>query len=131
MKVRIVSGLCFIMFLLSILPNAAHWADANQSAFFVPVSFPQAGFFPMSPYIANYPRPSFPYASRLPLISAQQACLQNGGWNWRQGQVPMCFKSGHDVCPSGHPGMRQMTQRYTICLSAESLEPYPPVMGIQ
>jgi hypothetical protein len=41
----------------------------------------------------------------------------------------MCFKPGHDVCPAGHPWMRQLTQRYTICLSV-TRPVHPSFMGV-
>ena len=132
MKMRIALGLCCVAFLLTILPDTTVPASAGQRVSPVPVSFPQGGFFQTAPQFMSYPRPFVPpQVSRYPLISAQQACLQGGGWNWRQGQVAMCFKSGHDICPSGHPWMRQMTQRYTICLSVSNPLQFPPGIVIQ
>ena len=53
-------------------------------------------------------------------LSAQQACRRLTGWRWRDGNFSMCFKPGHDVCPSGHPWMRRTTTKYTICLSLDN-----------
>ncbi len=133
MKTRIALGFCLIVaFVPIIFPDAVNSADAGPVRSAVAVSFLQGEFFPGPPQLMSYPAPSplSLQASRFPLISAQQACRQGGGWNWRQGQVPMCFKSGHDICPAGHPWMRQMTQRYTICLSAGSSVQSPLGMGI-
>lgn len=129
MKTRIISGFWIIAILLTILSKATIPATAGPMTSAVPVAFSQGGVFPTAPRFMSYPAP-MPQGSYYPLVSAQRACLQGSGWSWRQGQVAMCFKSGHDICPAGHPWMRQMTQRYTICLSVSNPEQFPPATGI-
>jgi hypothetical protein len=54
----------------------------------------------------------------IPPLSARQACIQTPGWQWREGGgFAMCFRSGHAMCPIGHPWMTRITPNYTICVS--------------
>ena len=130
MKTRFAIGLCMIAFLLTILPENLTLVGANPMMSAVAVSLPQGGFFPTAPFFTNSSGVLPPQGSSHPLASAQQACLQGGGgWNWRQGHVAMCFKPGHAICPAGHPWMRQITQRYTICLSTSIPAQSLPRMG--
>lgn len=130
MKTRIALGCYLIMLLLAFFPKSIRPAAASPQMAAIPVSFQQRGFFSTGPAFMGYATPAAPpHASHYPLVSAQQACLRENGWNWRQGQFAMCFKPGHTVCPAGYPWMRQTTQRYTICLSGNSPEQLPPPMG--
>jgi hypothetical protein len=64
------------------------------------------------------PSPMGPPQFIIPPLSARQACTQTPGWQWREGGgFAMCFRSGHAMCPAGHPWMTRMTPHYTICLS--------------
>ena len=74
----------------------------------------------MSSMMTMLSSPQFPLHPEQSLISAQQACMRTVGWNWRNGGFAMCFKSGHDACPAGHPWMRQITPHYTVCLSLQN-----------
>ena len=127
MKTRIVLETCLLMFLFAILPDTIWLADTNRIMPAMPVSSPHGGLKPTVLSRLSYPAPMISQGSRDSLFSAQQACLQGSGWNWRRGQVPICFKSGHNSCPAGYPWVRQRTQRYTICLSASRPGKFPPV----
>lgn len=63
----------------------------------------------------------FPYPV-TPLLSAQHACQQIPGWQWRSGGgFTMCFKPGYNLCPAGYPWIRQTTARYTICVYMDNI----------
>lgn len=57
-----------------------------------------------------------------PLLSAQHACQQIPGWQWRSGGgFTMCFKTGYNLCPAGYPWIRQTTAHYTICVYMDNM----------
>ncbi len=67
--------------------------------------------------------PSQPFMMTIPpspLISAQQICASQTGWQWRSDGFAMCFRSGNVPCPNGYPWMRRATEHYTVCLSMEN-----------
>jgi hypothetical protein len=68
----------------------------------------------------------------IPPLSARQACIQTPGWQWREGGgFAMCFRSGHAMCPVGHPWMTRMTPNYTICVSIENPAWMSPNMNVR
>lgn len=121
MKTRIViclygSGVSLAILVVWAVLSSQIYASPFLSVSSSPVS--SGGLYSNTfPMMTMFPSPQFPLHPGQSLISAQRACMRTVGWNWRNGGFAMCFKSGHDACPTGHLWMRQITQHYTVCLS--------------
>lgn len=67
--------------------------------------------------------PSAPFMMAIPptpIVSAQQICASQIGWQWRSEGFAMCFRPGNVPCPNGYPWMRRATERYTVCVSMDN-----------
>ena len=79
-------------------------------------------YVPPAEYMMMMP-PSHPFIMLIPpspIVSAQQVCASQTGWQWRSEGFAMCFRPGNVPCPNGYPWMRRATEHYTVCVSMEN-----------
>ncbi len=78
-------------------------------------------YVPPAAYTMMPPSPPFiMIIPPSPIVSAQQVCTSQTGWQWRSDGFAMCFRPGNVPCPGGYPWIRRATEHYTVCVSKEN-----------
>jgi hypothetical protein len=117
------TGIVLGIVLMSLLLSVSQVDSALNASGYSSAVVPDQAVVGNTPSFMSSNMPALPFSyPTTPLLTAQYACQQMPGWQWRSGGgFTMCFKNGVNLCPAGYPWIRQTTARYTICVYTENM----------